>query len=118
EHGNRNDAWNSVNFDGLRRYRSVLSRRQERFPDAEFHPPPGSRLVERIMNPIKTDYPFIDLLKPETEAAIPLLLALEPSLARDIETIGAFDQLWSEAKQQRPRAPAVPSEKGNIGGRS
>jgi len=33
------------------------------------------RLVEELMNPVKGDYPFIDLLKPENEAAIPLLLA-------------------------------------------
>jgi hypothetical protein len=30
------------------------------------------------MNPLKQEYPFVDLLKPETSAVVPLLLALSP----------------------------------------
>lgn len=82
EHGNRYDPWNVVNFDGLREERSVRSRGFEIKPehDRYFHPPTGTLLVTNIMNPLKRRYRFIDLLKPETGAVIPLLLALEPTL--------------------------------------
>ncbi len=114
EHGNRNDGWNVVDFDALRRRRSIASRHIALYPDAEFYPPPGSSLVEQVMNPIKVDYPFIDLLKPEAEAAIPLLLAFEPSLARNVDRIERFDRLRTAAAKGTPRAPAIPSQPGNI----
>ena len=113
EHGNRYDGWNTIDHDRLRRFRSETSRRLEISNDAQFLPPAGSRLVEKIMNIIKKDYPFIDLLKPETEAAIPLLLALEPSygsMANGIETY----HLEKEAKKHSPVAPARPALSGDI----
>lgn len=81
EHGNRYDGFNTVAHDDLRRLRSLVSR-GERDERVAFPPPPGSRLVVEIMNRIKERYPFIDLLKPETSAAVPLLLAFEPSHAK------------------------------------
>ena len=77
EHGNRYDGWNAIGYGGLRAYRSGLSRGE---PAYAFQPPPGSRLVADIMNPLKARYRFLDLLKPENEALIPLLAALEPDL--------------------------------------
>jgi UDP-2,3-diacylglucosamine pyrophosphatase LpxH len=82
EHGNRYDRWNLLNFDRLREERSVRSRglpiddRRDRF----FRAPAGTLLVMSFMNPLKRRYRFIDLLKPETGAVLPLLLALEPDL--------------------------------------
>ncbi len=75
EHGNRYDGWNVVDHAGLRAVRSALSRREV---PPKFAAPAGSRLVVEVMNDIKKDYPFIDLLKPETEAALPLLAVLAP----------------------------------------
>jgi UDP-2,3-diacylglucosamine pyrophosphatase LpxH len=75
EHGNRYDAWNVVDHDALRRLRSTLSRGEA---PAEFDPPVGSRLVVEVMNPIKARYPFVDVLKPENEAVLPLLGVLWP----------------------------------------
>lgn len=115
EHGNRNDGWNTVDFDALRRRRSIASRHIPLYPDAQFYPPAGSSLVQQVMNPIKEDYPFIDLLKPESEAAIPLLLALEPGFARDIDRIEELVRLRSAAGEHVPRAPAIPSHVGDIG---
>jgi len=115
EHGNRYDGWNVVDFDRLRRFRSECSRRLDTSADARFFPPAGAELVERIMNPIKKDYPFIDLLKPETDAAIPLLLALEPdfaSVANAIETA----RLQRKAASREPVAPVRPAQPGNIAG--
>jgi UDP-2,3-diacylglucosamine pyrophosphatase LpxH len=114
EHGNRYDGFNVVDYDVLRRYRSESSRRLPMSPDAIFIPPPGSQLVEQIMNPIKKDYGFVDLLKPETDAAIPLLLALEPSLGHDIATINTLAQLNAEARERNPIAPARPARPGDI----
>jgi UDP-2,3-diacylglucosamine pyrophosphatase LpxH len=75
EHGNRYDDWNVVPHDALRAVRSALSRREA--------PPPmptvaGSELVTGVMNGLKRQYAFIDLLKPENEAALPLLAVLDP----------------------------------------
>jgi UDP-2,3-diacylglucosamine pyrophosphatase LpxH len=74
EHGNRFDAWNAVPHGALRRVRSQLSRRLPVAP--EFPALPGSRLVVEVMNGLKKDYPFIDLLKPEDAAALPVAAAL------------------------------------------
>jgi UDP-2,3-diacylglucosamine pyrophosphatase LpxH len=74
EHGNRFDAWNAVPHGALRRVRSQLSRNGKVMP--EFPAPPGSRMVIDVINPLKQQYPFIDLLKPETAAALPVAAAL------------------------------------------
>jgi UDP-2,3-diacylglucosamine pyrophosphatase LpxH len=76
EHGNRYDAWNIVNHDVLRSVRSAVSRR-EAPPD--FPAPAGSRLVINVMNAVKEDLRFVDLLKPENDAVLPLLVALSPA---------------------------------------
>jgi UDP-2,3-diacylglucosamine pyrophosphatase LpxH len=93
EHGNRYDRWNRVDYNGLREERSMRSRglaldeslRGKRY----FMPPAGSHMVVDVINRLKARYRFIDLLKPETGAVIPLLLALEPSSARYLR--GAID---------------------------
>jgi UDP-2,3-diacylglucosamine pyrophosphatase LpxH len=115
EHGNRYDSWNVVDFDRLRRFRSQCSRRMDISVDTRFFPPAGSELVERVMNPIKEDYPFIDLLKPETDAAIPFLLTLEPdfaSIANGVE----LARLGRAASKHGLMAPAQPAQPGDIAG--
>ncbi|NNG23188.1 metallophosphoesterase [Telluria aromaticivorans] len=74
EHGNRYDEWNAVPHDALRRVRSQLSRRQPINPP--FPAMPGSRMVEELVNPLKQQYAFVDLLKPEDAALLPVLIAL------------------------------------------
>src|SRR5205085_9372924 len=78
EHGNRYDKWNQIYYDALRHIRSFQSRRQEVPEEYAFPPPPGSEMVRTVINPIKKEYAFIDLLKPETSAVLPILMALEP----------------------------------------
>lgn len=73
EHGNRYDGWNAVNQDALRAW----SRREK---SEAFSPPPGSVLVTEIMNPLKRDYHFVDLLKPEQETVLPIIAILDPSV--------------------------------------
>ena len=115
EHGNRYDGFNVVEHDLLRRCRSAMSRRLPLGSEARFEPPPGSLLVAEVMNPIKERYAFVDLLKPETEAVLPLLLALEPSLAGDIGRLWRLWRLRREAGRQAPREPGWPAGAGQIG---
>jgi UDP-2,3-diacylglucosamine pyrophosphatase LpxH len=84
EHGNRYDGWNAVPYGALRAYRSAASRGE---PAKRFLPMPGSRMVTDIMNPLKGRYRFIDLLKPENEALIPILSALEPASVKELRKI-------------------------------
>jgi UDP-2,3-diacylglucosamine pyrophosphatase LpxH len=90
EHGNQYDAWNRVNHGALRRLRSRQSRHPDGVAHARFTPPPGSRLVSEIINPIKAEYRFVDLLKPETDVVVPLLLALEPGYRRAAGRLAAL----------------------------
>ncbi|SFN91215.1 Calcineurin-like phosphoesterase [Nitrosospira briensis] len=78
EHGNRYDGWNVVDYDGLRRTRSAQSRGEDLAQERAFLPPAGSIMVATVMNQIKEQFPFVDLLKPENEATLPLLLTLAP----------------------------------------
>ena len=72
-HGNEVDPWNVVDHERLRRLRRSLLRGVS--PEV---PPPnaGTRLVVDVMNGIKAQHRFVDLLKPELEAVVPILLAL------------------------------------------
>jgi UDP-2,3-diacylglucosamine pyrophosphatase LpxH len=107
EHGNRYDAFNVIDHDLLRRRRSLQSRSQEVAVDEEFSAPIGSHLVAEIMNPLKERYAFIDLLKPETEAVLPLLLALEPGVRGHLASL-VSKYLASLGRGTRPFAPDVP----------
>lgn len=84
EHGNRYDAWNMVNHNQLRAIRSQLSRRES---SASFAAQPGSELVAEVMNPLKERFAFIDLLKPETGAVVPIVAVLDPTVWRNIEQV-------------------------------
>ena len=87
EHGNRYDGWNAVSHGTLRAFRSATSRGEQHI---SFVPPAGSQLVATIMNPLKHRYRFIDLLKPENEALIPILTALEPDTLISIKDIAGL----------------------------
>ncbi len=110
EHGNRYDGFNVIDHDALRRTRSLQSRGQAVI-DHPLVPPPGSRLVASIMNRIKKFYPFVDLLKPETEAVVPLLLALEPGYRSNILEILKLNH---QATDHAPIAPARPRYSGDL----
>jgi len=109
EHGNRYDTWNMVPHNRLRHVRAKLSRGEapRRYPKV-----PGSDLVCRVVNRLKQKYRFVDLLKPETEAVLPALPALDPTpggwLDRVVNGIrGSWpftrSMLTRRDKQGRPR---------------
>lgn len=97
EHGNRYDAWNAVAHDELRHVRARLSRGERA---GTFTVQPGSRLVVEVMNPIKRKFSFIDLLKPETSGAIPILAVLDPSVWRHASSTirSAAQAAWRSAR--------------------
>ena len=99
EHGNRYDSFNVVDYDALRRVRSLLSRNQPVPDEYVFPPPAGSYMVAQVINPIKREYRLIDLLKPETGAALPILMALEPGYRSVLTRV-------AELSLQRAQAPA------------
>ena len=95
EHGNRYDDWNWVDHDQLRRVRRNLSRGEA----ADFFKPqPGSRFVIDVMNKIKEEYPFVDLLKPENESVAPFLALLRPDLAKAMKDVGGTVGAWVETR--------------------
>ncbi len=120
EHGNRYDAFNVVDNDALRRFRSLQSRRQPVPKKYDFPPPAGSRMVASVINPIKEDYGFIDLLKPETGAVVPVLLALEPGYRKILGTVAKLALAASDHKLEEPALPSfggdISSDTGGGGG--
>ena len=111
EHGNRYDAWNQIDFDALRRVRSLMSRRQEVPAQYRFAPPAGSQMVATVINKIKTDYAFVDLLKPEDSAVVPILLALEPKYR---DNLGPIARLWYWTRGHGLEGPILPRMGGDI----
>lgn len=111
EHGNQYDPFNALDYNLLRQERSHLSRglkvddskRGERF----FAPPPGSSIVVDIVNATIGKAPFLNLLKPEIGAAVPLLLAFFPETRSFFETLfrhgwKLFPQAIGNTKQLNP----------------
>lgn len=119
EHGNRYDSWNAIAHDTLRRMRSQMSRR---FKAPAAIIPPGSDLVMRVMNPIKRRFTFIDLLKPETGAALPLIAALAPDawsrLGPGMYNLAkaGWRQWQSFDERQQPTDPELIAAQMNAGG--
>lgn len=116
-HGNEVDAWNMIDYERLR----VIGRNLVLGQPAEtWVPNPGTRLVVNVMNQIKRRHPFVDLLKPETEAVVPILVALDAAKEAEILEIGsvAAQRAWDQVRhyfgflgeEQRPMfAPPLAS---------
>ncbi len=111
EHGNRYDAWNMVNHGRLRAVCSAFSRRQKA---ASFPAQPGSELVARVMNPIKEIYGFVDLMKPETGAVVPMLPLLDAAKWKSAEqTLRQKIEAW---QRDRFTEEGVPVDSDYIAG--
>ncbi|MEZ9965240.1 metallophosphoesterase [Vibrio splendidus] len=114
EHGNRYDRWNVVDHSALRQERSMLSRgfgpEMMQLEYAQFKPPAGSIMVTEVINPIKRKYRFVDLLKPEIKAAVPILLALHPKIEH---VLSAITPAYI-AKSTTFLKPGVPEQAGQL----
>lgn len=85
EHGNRYDPANRNDWERLRLVRSRASRGEA--CEEVVRVSPGSKMVTHIVNHLRPEYPFIDLVQPQGELLALLLLVLEPSLAFDFPMI-------------------------------
>ncbi|MEN6330790.1 MAG: metallophosphoesterase [Smithella sp.] len=83
-HGNDVDVWNFVDQKQLREL--ALSLNFGKTPP-EWDANAGTRLVIDVMNSIKHRYPIVDLLKPEVEAVVPILLCLKPDCYKEVSRI-------------------------------
>ena len=118
EHGNRYDRWNMLDYSGLRQERSMRSRRLEinegQRQQRYFVPPAGTHLVIHFMNRVKARYRFIDLLKPETAAIVPLLVALEPGKWKYLNSILDARPIVSQYSKDGLATPTEPKRSGNL----
>lgn len=123
-HGNEHDAFNLLDHRALRRLLQRAKRgeslRQEEIRDATNA---GTRLVVDVMNAVKRELPFVDLLKPEIEAVIPMLLSLPRdrvplpdldraiaiALRRSYDAARMSNRLLSERQAEQGRDDAVSS---------
>jgi len=76
-HGNEVDAWNFNRYEDLARAGRRLNAGQ-RLEPSDWTPNAGTRMVKDVMNSVKKQYAWIDLLKPETQAAVGTLLVMAP----------------------------------------
>lgn len=76
-HGNEVDAWNYNRYEDLAKVARRLNAGVPLGQD-EWTPNAGTRMVKDVMNSVKRTYAWIDLLKPETSAAVGTLLVLDP----------------------------------------
>jgi hypothetical protein len=81
-HGNDVDPWNRTDYEALRRQGRDGLLGRALLP---WSPNPGTKLVSDVMHEIKAEFPFVDLLKPATEAVVPILYALQPSLQSKLD---------------------------------
>ena len=96
-HGNEVDSWNVADFERIRRIGRDISFRK---PVEPWIPNAGTKMVIEVMNDVKRRYPFVDLLKPEAEAVVPTLIALEPSALTKLKgaAIVAGRRAWDAAR--------------------
>lgn len=92
-HGEHDDRWNQLDYARLR----AASRTDEREGVSEgFEYPPGSRLVKRLLNPLKSRYGmrFADLLKPDFQGAALTALSVNPLALRTLLGGSTLQMLW------------------------
>jgi UDP-2,3-diacylglucosamine pyrophosphatase LpxH len=106
EHGNRYDEWNVVDHAGLVRLRAFQSRRQPVPLDRAFEISAGTEMVGSVINPLKAQYKFVDLLKPEVDAVVPMLLTVAPESWSYLSAIATRRQ---HARQHRLRGATLPA---------
>ncbi len=98
-HGNEVDSWNVADHERLRR---IGRDRQFGLDVDAWTPNAGSQLVTEVMNPIKRQFPFVDLLKPESEGVLPILAALNPGAHRKLVELAAVAGrlAWDSARRR------------------
>jgi UDP-2,3-diacylglucosamine pyrophosphatase LpxH len=96
-HGNEIDEWNLVDYSLLGQLANAINAGRGADP-GKWQPNAGTRLVKDVMNFVKSDYPFVDLLKPETAAVASVLMAIDKSTFKKIDLSDAFPILRDKVK--------------------
>lgn len=81
EHGNNWDPWNRIKHATLQTSLSLASRNLSDVTD--YQRPLGARLALELGRELRSDYKWIDCLRPETEVLLPLLLHFASPEQRD-----------------------------------
>lgn len=85
-HGNEVDAWNFIRYEDLGKAARRINANRP-LPASDWEPNAGTKLVKDVMNEVKKTYKWIDLLKPETGAAIGVLAALDPTQLSKLKSV-------------------------------
>lgn len=102
-HGNEVDAWNFNRYEDLAKVGRRLNAGRT-LTQKEWSPNAGTRMVKEVMNQVKEKYKWIDLLKPETQAAVNTLLVLDPSQSKKIgDLLSIFGQKTVNSLQVNQR---------------
>ena len=105
-HGNEVDAWNYNRYEDLAKVARRLNAGQS-IEQSEWTPNAGTKMVKEVMNEVKRKYAWIDLLKPETSAAVGALVVLDPAQAKKItELLGIVGRLVQSSGQVDQRLSA------------
>jgi len=98
-HGNEVDSWNVADYERLRR---IGRDRQFGLSVDAWAPNAGTQMVIEVMNDIKRHFPFVDLLKPETEGVLPILAALNAGVQRKLLALAgvAGRKAWDLARMR------------------
>lgn len=83
-HGNEVDEWNLVDYTQLGGLANALNSGRA-VDKKKWEPNAGTRLVVDVMNKVKREHPFVDLLKPESSPVFGVLLTIDSSLVREID---------------------------------
>lgn len=107
-HGEQADRWNQLDYPRLRRLAAATPSPSTGPAVAaeSFEYPPGSRLVKKLLNPLKARYGmrFADLLKPDFGGAALTALAVNPLAVRTLLGSAALSILW-QLQRRRSLAP-------------
>ncbi len=86
-HGNEFDEWNATDYHQFR----TLTRDLQFGKNVEaWLPSAGARMVIEVMNKIKKQHPFVDLLKPEIAGVAKVLGFVDASLSKELADVAAF----------------------------
>ncbi len=88
-HGEHSDQWNRIDWKGLKK-KPKLGRY------TSFDYPAGSRLVKKLLNPLKRDFQmrFADLLKPDFQGAAMAAVAVNPTAVKLVAQGTSLRILW------------------------
>jgi len=83
-HGNEHDPMNWVDHTLLGQLAYAINAGRAVEP-AKWKPNAGTRFVINVMNDVKRQFPFVDLLKPQVAAVVSVLIALDRDVLKKID---------------------------------